>query len=84
MKTATVRDLRYSFPQLEAWLQDGEQIEITKHGQVIGKLVPSSTGKRKLVKPDILARLDRIWGDKTFSAQEVAEMRAAELQGEEG
>ena len=36
---------------------------------------------RKLVKPDILARLKKTWGDRIFSAKEVAEMRAAELEG---
>ena len=38
----------------------------------------------KLVKPDIMARLKETWGDRVFSAKEVAEMRAAELEGEEG
>ena len=26
MKTVTVRDLRYNFPQIEAWLSGGEEI----------------------------------------------------------
>jgi hypothetical protein len=40
--------------------------------------------KTKLVKPDIMAQLKATWGDRIFSAKEVAEMRAAELEGEEG
>ena len=45
-----------------------------------------SNGKRprKFKMPDILARLERTWGKRTFTAQQVAEMRAAELAGEEG
>jgi hypothetical protein len=39
---------------------------------------------RKLVKPDIMARLKQTWGNRVFSAKEVATMRAAELEGEEG
>jgi hypothetical protein len=36
------------------------------------------------VKPDIMARLRKTWGDQVFSAQAVEAMRAAELEGEEG
>ena len=35
-------------------------------------------------KPDILAQLEATWGDRVFSAREVAEMRAAELAEEQG
>lgn len=82
MKTATVRDLRNDFARLSAWLEDGEQVEITKGGKPFAHLVPATP--RKVVKPDILKRLKQNWGARVFSAQEVAEMRAAELEGEEG
>ncbi len=85
MKTASIRDLRTRFPMLEAWLKNGEQIEITKRGEPVARLVPSARGKKsKLVKPDIMARLKMTWGDRVFSTAEVAEMRAAEGEGEEG
>ena len=32
----------------------------------------------------MMARLKATWGDRIFSNKEVAEMRAAELEGEEG
>ena len=38
----------------------------------------------QLVKPDIMARLKKTWGDRIFSAKEVAAMRAAEFEDEEG
>jgi antitoxin (DNA-binding transcriptional repressor) of toxin-antitoxin stability system len=84
MKTVTVRDLRYSFPRVESWLNSGEQIEITKRGRPIARLVPASRVPKRLVKPDILAQLKEIWGERVFTAQQVAAMRAAELEGEEG
>jgi hypothetical protein len=34
--------------------------------------------------PDIMARLNRDFGDRVFSSKEIAKMRAAELEGEEG
>jgi len=85
MKTATVRDLRNRFPRVAAWITEGEPVSITKAGKPFARLLPVTPEKpRKLVKPDILARLKETWGDRIFSAKEVAQMRAAELGGEEG
>jgi prevent-host-death family protein len=85
MKTATVRDLRNRFARVSAWIDNGEPVEITKSGKPFARLVPAAPEKpRKLVKPDIMARLKESWGNRVFSAKEVAEMRAAELEGEEG
>jgi antitoxin (DNA-binding transcriptional repressor) of toxin-antitoxin stability system len=85
MKTATVRDLRNHFPRVAAWIAEGEPVEITKAGKLFARLVPAPAAKpRKLVKPDIMAQLKETWGNRVFSAKEVAEMRAAELEGEEG
>jgi prevent-host-death family protein len=84
MKTATVRDLRNRFPRVAAWINEGEAVEITKSGRPFARLVPAGGRSRKLVKPDILARLKETWGDRVFSSAEVAAMRAAELEGEEG
>ena len=61
------------------------RVEITKAGKLFARLMPATPEKpRKLVKPDIMAQLKETWGDRVFSAREVAEMRAAELEGEEG
>ena len=85
MRTATVRDLRNHFARVSAWLEHGEAVEITKGGKVFTRLVPATkTTPRELVKPDVLARLKKTWGDRVFSAREVAAMRAAELEDEEG
>jgi prevent-host-death family protein len=85
MRTATVRDLRNRFARLSAWIGEGESVEITKAGKPFARLIPArSVKRRKLVKPDIMAQLKETWGDRIFSAKEVAEMRAAELEGEEG
>ncbi len=85
MKTATVRDLRNRFPRVAAWIAEGEPVEITRAGKLFARLVPPTPVKTpKLVKPDIMAQLKETWGDRVFSAKEVAEMRAAELEGEEG
>ncbi|MGA3145460.1 MAG: hypothetical protein ABSF10_20870 [Verrucomicrobiota bacterium] len=85
MKTATVRDLRNRFPRVAAWIDEGEPVEITKAGKLFARLVPPApVNAPKLVKPDIMARLKKTWGNRVFSTKEVAAMRAAELEGEEG
>ncbi len=85
MKTATIRDLRNHFPRVAAWIAEGEAVEITKAGKPFARLVPATVKKpRRFKMPDIMARLKETWGDRVFSAKEVAAMRAAELEGEEG
>jgi prevent-host-death family protein len=80
MQTLTVRDLRYDFGKVEAWLADGEEIEITKHGKPVARLSPP--GDRKVAKFNIeehRRRMKETWGDRVFSAEQVKEMREAEL-----
>jgi antitoxin (DNA-binding transcriptional repressor) of toxin-antitoxin stability system len=86
MKTATIRDLRNHFPRVAAWIEEGEPVEITKAGKLFARLVPPTRLERprKLVKPDIMARLKKTWRGRVFSSKQVAEMRKAELEGEEG
>ncbi len=80
MKTATVRDLRYDFPKIEAWLAGGEEILITKHSKPIGKLssATSPTTPEMPPLPDFAARRNKTWGDRFFTQEEVEEMRAFE------
>ncbi len=79
MKTATVRDLRYDFPKIEAWLECGEEIVITKHSKPIARIQSEEARKKSLTPlPDFAARRKRIWGDRSFSQEEVNEMRELE------
>ena len=85
MKTATVRDIRNRFARVSAWIEHGESVEITKGGKAFARLVPASEGKpRRLVKVDFSRQLRKTWGSRVFSAAQVAEMRAAEPEGEQG
>jgi antitoxin (DNA-binding transcriptional repressor) of toxin-antitoxin stability system len=77
MTKASVRDLRYNFPQIEAQLRCGEEIEITKRKRVIARLVPvRARGRKKM--PDFAKMLKEIYGDKvmrTTGAELVSELR---------
>jgi len=80
MKTATVRDLRYDFPKVEAWLAGGEEILITKHSKPVARITGAKAAPKKKLppQPDYRARVKRIWGDRVFTQAEVDEMRAFE------
>jgi antitoxin (DNA-binding transcriptional repressor) of toxin-antitoxin stability system len=62
MMTATVRDLRYRFAEIETRLRGGEEIEIRKRKQVIARLVP--VRPKPGAYPDFAARQRKIFGDK--------------------
>jgi antitoxin (DNA-binding transcriptional repressor) of toxin-antitoxin stability system len=85
MKTATVADLRNNFRQVASWIEHGESVQITKRGQAFALLtaLPAGTSPPR-EKPDIMAQLREVWGDRVLSMEEVAAMRDAELSGEEG
>ena len=85
MKVVNVRDVRNRFSALEAWVEEGEKIEIRKRGKPIAWLVPiPQSSKPKPVKPDFAARRKAIWGDRVFTAAQVKRMRDAEREDEEG
>jgi antitoxin (DNA-binding transcriptional repressor) of toxin-antitoxin stability system len=87
MKTATVRELRNEFPRIEAWVHEGESINISKRGKVIATLVPALGAKassQALPKVDIMARLQETWGGRVFTMEQVEAMRADELAGDLG
>jgi antitoxin (DNA-binding transcriptional repressor) of toxin-antitoxin stability system len=78
MKTASVRDLRYRFPEIEARLREGVEIQITKRKRVIARLLPVEPRRPTRRPPDFMAMLKEIYGDKvlkTTGAQVVSEQR---------
>lgn len=62
MKKATVRDLRYHFPEIEARLMKGEEIEVRKRHKVIARLLP--VRPKTEAYPDFAARRKKIFGKR--------------------
>ena len=73
MKTATIRDLRYNFPQVEAWLSGGEEIELTKRGRVLGRIIPGATKIPKRKMPDFAARAKSVCGNRLINTAAILE-----------
>ena len=84
MNTVTTADLRNHFRRVSSWLDNGEAVEILKRGKPYATLLPIT--KAAVPRPprvDFAAQRQAIWKGRRFSAAEVAEMRAAEIEGEE-
>jgi antitoxin (DNA-binding transcriptional repressor) of toxin-antitoxin stability system len=75
MKKATVRDLRYRFPEIEAQLNKGEEIILSKRQKVIARLLP--VRPKAEAYPDFAALRRRIFRRKK------ARKTATELISEE-
>jgi antitoxin (DNA-binding transcriptional repressor) of toxin-antitoxin stability system len=73
MKTASIRDLRHGFKKIERLLNQGEEIQITRRGRLIARLIPDHTEATKQA-PDFMAPLRSIYGDRflTVSGAELA------------
>jgi len=51
MKTASVRQLRTSFPKIERWIAAGETVSITKRRKIVAELsLPRATKKPDFAK----------------------------------
>jgi len=74
-KRFTVSNLRRNFSKIECALSAGQEVEITKRGRVIARLIPYGTSAGR---PDFLARLKSIYGNTKLSvtgAELISEMR---------
>ena len=70
MKTATVGDLRNSFPTVARWIEEGECVEITRSGKPFARLAPIPQGARETVEmPDFLGRMTARFPDEKPTLQ---------------
>jgi antitoxin (DNA-binding transcriptional repressor) of toxin-antitoxin stability system len=84
MNIVTTADLRNHFRRVSAWLDNGESVEILKRGKPYATLSPIAKAKpTRPARVDFRAQCRAIWKGRKFSAAEVAEMRAAEVAGDE-
>lgn len=71
MKTATVREVRHDFGRVLNWVDEGEEVRITKRHRIVAKLVPPDPEHpRKVRMPDFQKRLARLFGSNRIRAIE--------------
>ena len=81
MQTATMSDLRYDFGKIEAWLNMGEEVVVTKHSRpvarVISETVNGTARPKKSQRPDYAARLKAMFGDEILPSIVLEEREAS-------
>jgi prevent-host-death family protein len=48
MKTTTVRELRNNYARVLKWVAAGQEIQVTRRGKVVAKVIPPGTASLKV------------------------------------
>ena len=77
MKTATVRQLRHDFGTVLNWVEEGEEVSVSKRGKIVALISPPRPPRRprRKKRPDFATRLKRIYGDKVLPGNIIVEER---------
>lgn len=80
MKSTTVRELRNNYSKVLKWVAKGEEVEVTRRGKVVAKVIPPASAGVSQVDWSKSAALNRKpWSTSLTSAQSAAIL--AESQG---
>ncbi len=80
MKSTTVRELRNNYSKVLKWVAKGEEVEVTRRGKVVAKVVPPIAASAVEVDWSKSAALNRkLWSTSLTPDQSAAIL--AESQG---
>jgi len=83
MMTSTVRELRNHYSKVLRWVGSGREVQVTRRGKIIAKLVPAASAAAaapaKINWSQSAALLRRAWGRRLSAAE--SESILAESQG---
>lgn len=76
MKTATIRQIRHDFSTVLGWVEEGEQVEVSKRGKVVAMITPPPivAPTRRKPRADLAARLRLRDGNRVISPRVMAEI----------
>ena len=75
MKTASIREVRHDFGRILEWVANGEEVAITKRRETVARLLPAVRKKKVRAKmPDVVARLQKVFGRKIISDKAMKEI----------
>ncbi len=80
MKTTTVRELRNNYSKVLQWVAKGEEVEVTRRGKVVAKVIPPASAKVTKVDWEQSAALNR----PAWSTQLTAKQSASILADSQG
>lgn len=67
MKTTSIRELRHDTTTVLGWVAEGESVEVQRRGVPVAVLCPQKR-KRRIARPNFLARIRAAYGDKVLSS----------------
>ena len=80
MKSTTVRELRNNYSKVLKWVAKGEEVEVTRRGKVVAKVIPPTPAHPKEVDWTKSAAFNR----KPWSAVLTADQSASILTESQG
>jgi prevent-host-death family protein len=80
MKSTTVRELRNNYSKVLKWVSRGEEVEVTRRGKVVAKVIPPDSARPCEVDWTSSAALTR----KPWSATLASDQSAAMLADSQG
>lgn len=80
MRTTTVRELRNNYSKVLKWVSKGEEVEVTRRGKAVAKVVPVTPSNPTQVDWSKSAALNRNVWSKLLTAEQSAAV-LAESQG---
>ena len=72
IKTTTVRELRNNYSKVLKWVSKGEEVEVTRRGKIVARVVPPPSVKATQVDWSQSAALNRRAWSTTLTAGESA------------
>ena len=63
MKSASVRDVQHHLSKVLAWVEKGEEVQITRRNKTVAKIVPAEARGTPMPLPAFGARARQIWGE---------------------
>ena len=64
MKTASVRQVQHNLSEILRWVEDGQEVLVTKRSRAVAKLVPATDQTAPVQWPDFVKRAEAIWGKR--------------------
>ena len=80
MRSTTVRELRNNYSKVLEWVSQGEEVEVTRRGKAVAKVVPIASAEPTEVDWSKSAALNR----KAWSTVLTAEQSSAILSESQG
>lgn len=78
MKTATVRELRNEYKRVLGWAEAGEEVEISRRGKIIARIVPVQPKSKRVdwTKSAAFALHEKWKNKRKLTAEESAQIIA--------